>query len=176
MVKGAEPTGVWGRHSRARTAPVAALVICMLAAFYVLAIPAAKAETSVAVEGKMVWDLNTLKIIKSLPANGNTILWGTTTVFVTGSFAGTATDTWTETLFQTGALSLRDVLTVSTSVDGKSGTLTLLLVGRAAPPGAYWTGQWTILSGTDDLATISGHGTWWTAEVGYDYSGFVEFE
>ena len=87
----------------------------------------------------------------------------------------TATDTWKETLFQTGALNLKDVLTVSTSVDGKPGTLTMLLVGRAAPPGDYWTGHWTILSGTDELATVSGHGTWWTSGDVYDYSGVVEF-
>lgn len=154
---------------------VASLVTFMVAAVSAFSMTGVAAEESLAVEGNMVWDLSTLEVIRSVSAGGNTMLWGTTTVYVTGDFAGTATDTWKETLFRTGALNLVDVLTVTTSVDEKSGTLTMLLVGRAAPPGDYWTGHWTILSGTDELTTISGHGTWWTGEAGYDFSGEVEF-
>jgi hypothetical protein len=154
---------------------LATLVVCVLAVLSTVSVSVARAEESMAVQGNMVWDLNTLQVIKSISAGGNTIMWGATTVYVTGDFAGTATDTWKETLFRTSAFNLVDRLTVSTSVDGKSGTLTMLLVGRAAPPGDYWTGYWTILSGTDDLATISGHGTWWTVGDGYDFAGEVEF-
>lgn len=172
---------VRGGGEKTRKTIVTALATCMLVALSALSMSAAAAEESMVVQGNMVWDLNTLQIIRTIsagpdPAHCNTILWGTTTVHVTGDLAGTATDVWKETLFRTGALNLVDKLTVSTSVDGKLGTLTMLLVGRAAPPGDYWTGQWTILSGTEDLSTICGHGTWWTAGVGYDFSGEVEFE
>ena len=169
-----------GGGEKTRKTIFAALATCMLVALSALSMSVAAAEESMAVQGSMVWDLNTLEIIRAIsagpdPVHCNTILWGTTTVYVTGDFAGTATDIWKETLFRTGAFNLVDKLTVKTSLDGKSGTLTMLLVGRAAPPGDYWTGQWTILSGTGDLATTSGHGTWWTAGVGYDFSGEVEF-
>ena len=164
-----------GKHSRVRAALFAALVTCMLAALSTASISAARAEPSMSVQGKMVWDLNTLQIINSIAAGGNTILWGATTVYVTGDFAGTATDSWRETLYRTGALSLWDVMVIPTSLDGKSGTLTMLLVGRAAPPGSYWTGGWVILSATDGLAGLHGVGTWWTAGSGYDFSGEVHF-
>ncbi len=153
----------------------AVLAACMLAATCVLSMPAARAETSMAVEGNMTWDLSTMVLSKQLPANGNTILWGATTVYVTGDFAGTATDSWRETLFKSGALGLWDVMVIPTTLDGKSGTVTMLLVGRAPAPGSYWTGEWVILNATNDLAGLHGVGTWWTAEVGYDFSGEVRF-
>jgi hypothetical protein len=153
----------------------AVLMACMLATVFVVSMPTARAKTFTAVEGKMVWDLNTLRIIKALPANGNTILWGATTVYVTGDFAGTATDSWKEILISTGALNLWDVMVIPTSLSGKSGTVTLLLEGRAAAPGSHWTGQWVILISTGGLAGLHGFGIWWTADVGYDFSGEVRF-
>lgn len=164
-----------GTHLRMRTVLFAALVTCMLAAISIVSISAARAEPSVSVQGKMVWDLSTLQIKNSVAAGGNTILWGATNVYVTGDFAGTATDTWRETLYRTGALSLWDVMVIPATLDDKSGTVTMLLVGRAASPGSYWTGDWVILSATDGLAGLCGVGIWWTAELGYDFSGEVHF-
>jgi len=158
-----------------KVALFAVLMACMLATVFVVSMPTVRAKTFTTVEGKMVWDLNTLQIIKALPANGNTVLWGTTTVYVTGDFAGTATDSWRETLISTGALNLWDVMVIPASLDGKSGTVTMLLEGRAAAPGSHWTGEWVILTATGDLAGLHGFGIWWTTEVGYDFSGEVRF-
>ncbi len=96
-------------------------------------------------------------------------------MYVTGDFDGTATDSWKEILFHTGALSLWDVMVIPTTIDGKFGTVTMLLEGRAAAPGSYWTGEWAILSASDGLEDLHGAGTWWTAEVGYDFSDEVHF-
>lgn len=160
---------------RTRKVSSKALIACIIALLSMLSIPAARAETSMAVSGNMVWDLTTIHF-ETKVAGGNIFLTGTTDVSVTGDIAGMAKDAWRENFYRVGSVSLWDRLTVSATVDGKSGTLVMLLVGRAAPPGTDWTGTWTILSGTDDLMNLRGDGTWWTANVGYDYSGQVEFE
>jgi len=175
MLRKLQSAVVRGMHLRARTALFAAFVTCMLAALSVVSTSGARAETSMPVQGKMVWDLTTLQITNSIGAGGNTILWGTTTVYVTGNFGGTATDSWRETLYRTGAFSLWDRMAIPTTLDGKSGTVTMLLAGRAASPGSYWTGEWVILRATDGLEGLHGVGTWWTANLGYDFSGEVHF-
>jgi len=164
-----------GKGLRTRKVLPKALIACMLALLSMLSIPAVRAETSMAVSGNMLWDLTTIQF-ETKVAGGNTFLTGTTVVSVTGDIAGMAKDAWRENFYRVGSVSLWDRLTVSATIDGKSGTLVMLLVGRAAPPGTCWTGTWTILSGTDDLMNLSGEGIWWTADVGYDYSGVIEFE
>lgn len=164
-----------GGRLTARTVLLAVLATWMFAASSATSVSAGGAENSIHVQGNMLWHLETLQILDSIAAGENTILWGTTTVEVTGDFSAMATDTWKEILYHTGALRLNDIMTIPTTVDGKSGTITMLLVGRAAAPGSYWTGEWTILSASDDLADIHGVGSWWTAEVGYDFSGEIHF-
>jgi hypothetical protein len=167
----------YARRLRARTALLAVLATCMFVASSTALVSAAGAEKSILVQGNMTWDLGTLQILDSIAAEGgNTILWGTTTVCVTGDLAAEeATDSWKEILYQTGALRLNDVMSIPTTIDDKSGTITMLLVGRAEAPGSYWTGEWTIMSATEGLAGLRGVGAWWTAEVGYDFSGVIHF-
>ena len=50
--------------------------------------------------------------------------------------------------------------TLTGEVDGKQGTVDIRLIGKK-PIGGNWIGTWKILSGTDELATLSGHGVWW---------------
>ncbi|UCE13913.1 MAG: DUF3224 domain-containing protein [Candidatus Heimdallarchaeota archaeon] len=43
----------------------------------------------------------------------------------------------------------------------KSGTFVLQFVGKRASDTSNWYGQWVILSGTGELATLHGQGDWW---------------
>ena len=77
-------------------------------------------------------------------------------------------------------LNLRDVLTFTGTVDGKSGTLTIRLIGMASLVNLSvieWTsGHWEIMTGTGDLANLEGQGTWWGTNNNVEYSGLIQFE
>jgi len=73
------------------------------------------------------------------------------------------------------------------SVGDRSGTLEMRVVGEKPDqlPGTEWEGKWVILSGTDGLATLHGHGTWWgpgwnsahpTEWGNINYSGKIHFD
>ena len=49
----------------------------------------------------------------------------------------------------------------ATVLDEYEGTLIILSVWKKEAPTAYWHGEWTILSGTDDLEHIHGFGVGW---------------
>ncbi len=59
----------------------------------------------------------------------------------------------------TGTNNLHGVNTVSATVDGKSGTLIILLTANRSPNDEAAEGTWVILSGTGDLANLHGGGT-----------------
>ena len=46
-------------------------------------------------------------------------------------------------------------------MEGKSGTLEMSVVGKRPEGATEWEGKWVILSGTEELATLRGQGTWW---------------
>ena len=47
------------------------------------------------------------------------------------------------------------------TVDGKTGSLVMSVVGTRPDGTSDWEGKWTIDSRTSDLAALRGHGTWW---------------
>jgi len=153
----------------------AAIVACMLTLLSALSIPVVQASPVMNAEGTLTWlEVNFEGTRK---AGINTIYQGTSTVAAGGTFDGDVTDAWVEVWHAMKFLNLRDVLTFTGKVDGKSGTLTIRLVGIATLPDIVWTsGQWEIMRGTGDLANLQGQGTWWGTGNNVEYSGLIQFE
>ena len=151
----------------------AAFVACMLALLSVLSIPAVRASPVTNAEGTLAWLVVNFEGTRT--AGINTIYQGTSTIAAGGTFAGDVTDAWVE-VWHTNFLNLRDVLTFTGKVDGKSGTLTLRVVGTATLPGLEWTGHWEIIRSTGDLANLEGQGSWWGTGNNVEYSGLIQFE
>jgi len=151
----------------------AALVACMFAIMSVLSIPAVQASPAMNTEGTLTWLVVNFEGQRT--AGVNTIYQGTSTIAAGGTFTGDVTDAWVE-IWHKEFLNLRDVLTFTGTVDGKSGTLTIRLVGTATLPGLEWTGQWEIIRSAGDLANLEGQGTWWGTGNNVEYSGMIQFE
>ena len=101
----------------------------------------------------------------------------------TGTFIGPSTESGQVVIHGSGTWSFSDTISFSrVTVDRRSGTLELSIVGERPNVSADWQGEWVILSGTGDLATLRGQGTWWapaTPEAGEwsiaYYGGEVDF-
>jgi hypothetical protein len=94
----------------------------------------------------------------------------------TGTFQGDETEVGVLVGFCNGAWSFKGFLTFTGTVDGdRSGTLEMRIVGTS-PDMASWEGTWVILSGTGDLATLRGQGTWEGAPGVLTYDGNYHFE
>jgi len=153
----------------------AALIACMLVLLCALSVPAVRAEPITEAQGAIIYktiDWHVGKVV-----GDNTFMYGTSTLELTGTFAGTATDVWKQVVHADGQ-NFRNVLTFTGMVGDKSGTLTFRLVGCAPglEPDVVWSGAWTILHGTDDLENLRGEGTWGGMATDLQYSGYIEFE
>lgn len=118
-------------------------------------------------------------------ANGNTFLSTTETGQWTGTFEGVSVDKGVVVQHSSGLISFKGTVSFVGNVDNKSGTLEMLTLGSKPDPGSDWEGKWVIISGTGDLASLRGQGTWWgpgwspanPLEWGdIYYSGEVHFE
>jgi len=105
----------------------------------------------------------------------------------TGTFEGEATDYGTVVIHCNGKVSYKGTSSFVGEVHGesgtRSGTLEMSSVGKCCDENGHWKGQWVILSGTGELATLRGEGTWFGpgagglynyGEVGYE--GNIHFE
>ena len=102
----------------------------------------------------------------------------------TGTFIGASTEAGQVVIDGSGLWSLSGTISFpQVTVDRRSGALELSIVGERPNVTADWQGEWVILSGTGDLATLRGQGTWWAPaapeagewSVAY-YGGEVDFE
>jgi len=151
----------------------ATLIACMLALLSALSIPVVQASPVTNAEGTLTWLVVNFEGQRT--AGVNTIYQGTSTIAAGGTFTGDVTDAWVE-VWHTNFLNLRDVLAFTGTVDGKSGTLTIRLVGTATLPDLEWTGQWEIIRSTGDLANLEGQGSWWGTGNNVEYSGLIQFD
>lgn len=151
----------------------AIVAVSMIAFVCALSAPAVQAKPTMNAQGTLEWlaiDWNLDKM-----SGNNTFMVGTSTLAFTGTLAGPATDVWTE-IFHSNFNTFRDVITVSCTIDDKSGTLVIRVVGSAAGPDFIWSGHWTILYGTGELANLCGGGTWSGPVVDLTYSGTIGFD
>lgn len=78
-----------------------------------------------------------------------------------GTFNGTSTEDGKVVIHCTGAWSFNAIVSFQGEVAGKSGTLKMSVVGSRPDAFADWEGKSVILSGTGELASLRGQGTWW---------------
>jgi len=118
-------------------------------------------------------------------ADGNTFLDTTETGQWTGTFSGTSTEIGKVVQHSSGLVSFKGAVSFVGNVGDKSGTLEMLAVGSKPDRGADWEGTWVIISGTGDLSTLRGQGTWrgpgWSPANPTEwgniyYSGEIHFE
>lgn len=118
-------------------------------------------------------------------ADGNTFLDITETGQWSGTFSGESTEEGTVVQHSSGLVSFKGKVSFVGDVGDKSGTLEMRVVGSKPDPGSEWEGTWVIISGTGDLSTLHGQGTWWgpgwspanpTKWGDIYYSGEIHFE
>jgi hypothetical protein len=116
-------------------------------------------------------------------ADGNTFLKTFENGKWTGTFTGTSTEDGKVVIHSSGAWSFRGTVSFDGEVNGRTGSLTMRVVGKRPDAFTDWTGKWTILSGTDGLVDLRGQGTWWgpgAPDVGQwgdiYYSGEIHFD
>jgi hypothetical protein len=79
-----------------------------------------------------------------------------------GTFVGDSTEVGKIVFHCSGSMSLNAIVSfVDVKVGGKSGGLEMSAVGTRPAGDSEWYGYWVILSGTGELATLRGQGTWW---------------
>lgn len=122
-------------------------------------------------------------IEKTRFADGNTFLKTTENGLWSGTFSGTSTEDGKVVIYSSGAWSFKGTVSFEGQVNGKAGNLTMRVVGSRPDESTDWTGKWVILSGTDDLASLRGQGTWWGPGASGPgswgdiyYSGNIHFE
>ncbi len=84
----------------------------------------------------------------------------------TGTFEGTSTEDAKVVIHCNGAWSFNAIVSFEGSVAGKSGTMTMSVVGTRPDGLSDWQGKSVILSGTGELANLRGQGTWWGPGAG----------
>jgi hypothetical protein len=117
-------------------------------------------------------------------ADGNTFIESFEDGEWTGTFEGISTEDGHVVIHRSGFWSFRAIVSFSeVTVDGKSGTLEMSVVGDRPDGLSDWEGKWVILSGTGELASLRGQGTWWgpgapgEGEQGdIYYAGRIHFE
>jgi hypothetical protein len=94
-------------------------------------------------------------------AGGNTFVETYEDGWWAGDFVGISEDHGKVTIHRSGRWNFKAIVYFVGEVDGKSGTLEMSVVGGRPDALAEWQGKWVILSGTDELETLRGRGTWW---------------
>jgi len=93
----------------------------------------------------------------------------------TGGLVGISTNNCKVVIHSSGAWFYTSVVSFTETVDGKTGTLQIQMVGKK--PQDIWYGHWVILGGTGELATLRGQGTWFgPGAPGPDVEGTVSYE
>jgi hypothetical protein len=113
-------------------------------------------------------------VVSMRVADGNTIYQTTEVGIWTGTFDGESREAGFVTIFDSGLCTFRATVSfLEVEVQGKSGTLEMRVAGTKSDALSDWQGKWAIVSGTGDLATLRGQGTWWGP--GYDPTNPTEF-
>lgn len=101
-------------------------------------------------------------IVDMREAGGNTFLTTWEEGVWTGPFEGESREDGKVVIHRSGAWSFKAIVTFdSVTVEDKTGSLVMSVVGKRPDGISDWAGKWTISSGTGDLANLRGHGTWW---------------
>jgi hypothetical protein len=92
---------------------------------------------------------------------GNTVMYTFENGKWEGTFNGISTEDGKVVVYSSGALSFDAIVSFEGEVDDKFGALQMSVNGRWTDGGTEWQGRWVIISGTGELSTLHGQGTWW---------------
>jgi hypothetical protein len=156
------------------------LILCAVALLSTLWIHAVHATTPIPTEGYFDY---TYTITGTKVADGNLFIYATEDEIWVGDLAGTSQAAFRVEIFTEGFWNVWLRSTFTGTVQDKSGTMVIQLVGKRTMWDSerfWWSGQWVIISGTGELENLRGQGTWWGpgfGAVGPDifYSGQIHF-
>jgi hypothetical protein len=94
-------------------------------------------------------------------AGGNQFLQTVEDGWWTGDFEGTSEDHGIVTVHRSGRFNFNAIVYFEGTVHDGYGTLEMSVAGTKADAIADWQGEWVILRGTGELASLRGQGTWW---------------
>jgi hypothetical protein len=121
--------------------------------------PKVPAMSSRAAEGTWSW-VNTTWDQWKTTAKGGAYASGTEAGTWTGTFEGTAVETFGAYIAPDGTVWALIEIAFEGTVEGMHGTLQILTTAVLRNPDGTMHGDWTIISGTDELANLRGQGTW----------------
>jgi hypothetical protein len=138
-------------------------VVSLAAALFVLATAAAPSgrERLLPREAAGTWSwVNTGWDEWKTTPKGVVYVSGTEEGTWTGTFEGTTVDEFGARIWPDGTVWALLRLSFEGTVNGKTGTLEFLTTAVLRDPDGTMHGEWTISSGTDELANLRGQGTW----------------
>jgi len=129
------------------------LLICMGLLLSPLFVPTADSQ---AVEGTFDYNYET---VYQEEAFGQKILYALEHERWVGTFEGSAHAVFIVLVDENGAMTVDLFSTFTGTVNGKTGSVVIRLIGKK-PPKEDWAGDWEIIRGIGDLANLRGQGTW----------------
>jgi hypothetical protein len=135
-------------------------LVTLVAVVMVLSVLIVPVQAGPPVEASGLWQYKPY-ILEQRMADGNTFLKTFEEGKWTGTLSGTSTEDGKVVIHRNGDWSFNAIVSFEGTVDGKSGTLEMSVVGKRPDGAPEWEGKWVILSGTGELATLRGQGTWW---------------
>jgi len=159
-----------------RMRKLSALIACLVSLLPILLIPIVHATPPQTAEGEWKYSLLPGYPVTTKVAGGNTFRYGEEEGTWTGTFDGTSEDYFEVIMHPSGFVTCQGQINFDGTVNGKSGTMVILFVGKKNLETGLWSGKWVILSGTGDLANLRGKGTWEGPSFDLDYSGQIHFE
>jgi hypothetical protein len=141
-------------------------LFAVLVILLTLSIRANAEAPHIAVEGE--WEYQGQPWFDEKWANGNHFISFADCGTWTGGFEGDVCDAGDMVFHSSGSVFAKytvwftgEVWGQSTDASLGSGTLEIGFVGKGLDEEVGMQGTWVILGGTDDLATLHGHGIWW---------------
>lgn len=139
----------------------ATLTVCILALLFTLSMPAVHATPPTPVSGAWSWmaPSDFFNVIRL--ADGNIFISAVEIDKFTGTFKGTGEGVFTLQIHPEGFNTGQGETLFTGTVLNKKGTLVIQWVGNTKNDLGWWWFEWTILSGTGELANLRGQGKAW---------------
>ena len=153
---------------------VSTFLMCTVALLTMSLIPIVYATSPEPASGKWTYVVHLIEITKT--ANGNIFKYGEETGTWTGTFEGTSSDYFELVVHPKGFVTCQGRIDFEGTVNGESGTMIILFVGKKNLAAGLWSGKWVIIGGTGGLANLQGRGTWNGPSFNLDYSGMIHFK
>ena len=148
----------------------------MVLAFTLMSVPAVLIHATPRKVASGTWTYVVTSIEVTKTANGNIFKYGEEIGTWTGTFEGTSFDYFEVIVHPKGFVTCQGRIAFDGTVNGESGTMDILFVGKKDLVTGLWSGKWVILGGTGGLANLQGRGMWDGPSFDLDYSGWIHFK